>query len=152
MLEVRVDIKGSKAIVGGFDRFAANAPAAVRRGLTRIVRGVHREAYDLLSGPGGDTGGYPVPVVTGHLRSHLDFLEPRQTKTANGAVFTTGDLDAMLFDSARYATVIHDGANSSSAHGPRSFADDALERFNEGDRMASIMDDELGDELKKVGK
>lgn len=151
MLDIRVEIKGHKAVVGGMERFMDRLPAATQRGLVRIVKGVHREAYDLLSGPAADTGGYPVPVVTGHLRRNLDWLGPGETKSVGGQSFSTDEFEAMLYDAARYASVVHDGTHRAAGIGERPFAADALEAFDEDGRIVAIMEEEINTELKRIG-
>jgi hypothetical protein len=152
VLDIRVEIKGHKAMVGGVERFMGRLPGAIQRGLVRTIRGVHREAYDLLSGPAADTGGYPVPVVTGHLRRNLDWLEPGETKSAGGQSFSTGEFEAMLYDAARYASVIHDGTHRAAGIGERPFAVDALEAFDKNGRIQATMEEEIHTELKGIGK
>lgn len=152
MLDVRVKIDGVKAVAVGLGHFIDRAPLAAQRGLKRIVRGLHREAYDFLSGAAGKPGSYPTPVISGHLRRNLDWLEPGEKKTVGGATFAAGELEVMLFDSAIYASVVHDGTGSSSSHGPRQFTDDALEAFDAGGRIEAIMEDEFSTESKRIGK
>lgn len=152
MLDVRIKIDEIKVVAVGLGHFIDRVPKAAQRGLKRIVRGLHREAYDFLSGKKGKSGSYPVPVVTGHLRRNLDWLDPGEKKTRGAATFAAGNLEAMLFDSARYASVIHDGTHSSTDHGPRQFTDDALEAFDAGGRIEAIMDAEFKDESKRIGK
>ncbi len=94
-----------------------------------------------------DSGGYPVPVRTGNLKRLLDFLAPGQSKGS----FTAGPFEGVVFDSAGYATVIHDGNGSSAKFGPRPFLTDALKRFNQGDQIAATLEDELRTEIKKRG-
>lgn len=152
MLDIQVKFEGDKIAVKGLGRFIDRAPLAAKRGLKRIIRGIHREADDFLRGAKGTPGDYPVPVVTGHLRRSLDWLDPGEKKSVDGVTFATDELESMLFDSARYASVIHDGTHSSTGHGPRSFADDALEAFDAGENIESIMDEEFQIEITRIGK
>jgi len=151
MLKIRVKIENGQAGGAHIRHIIDRAPLAAKRGLRRIIRGLHREADDFLAGAAGKPGSYPVPSITGHLRRNLDWLEPGEKKTVNGVSFDTDDLEAMLFDSAIYASVIHDGTRSSESHGPRPFTDDALDAFNTGGRIEGIMAAEFKKELERTG-
>lgn len=151
MLHINVDIQGDKVVINGLQRFENALPGTLQRGLSKIARGVHREAFDFLSGAMDDTGGYPVPVRTGHLRRNLDWLDPGETKTADGETYAAGPLEAVVYDSAIYADVIHAGHGSSANHGPREFLDDALETFNRKKGVQDTMENEISKELIKVG-
>ncbi|MFA5354217.1 MAG: hypothetical protein WC291_08300 [Thermodesulfovibrionales bacterium] len=169
MLDIRVSVEGDKVVLAGLNSLAQDLPRAVDRGLTRIAKGVHREAYDWLSGPGrkkvtkttrkrgqsdslgGRPGSYPVPVLTGHLRRALDWLRPNTTKSADGHTFTTGPHEAMVYNSAEYARPIHEGWGSSSTYGPRRFTVDALNRFNQGGRGVEPVETEVQTEIRKRG-
>lgn len=151
MLEIRVKIENGQAGGAYTRRIIDRAPLAAKRGLKRIIRGLHREADDFLAGAAGKPGSYPIPVITGHLRRNLDWLDPGEKKTVNGVSFATDDLEAMLFDSAIYASVVHDGTHSSDIHGPRPFTDDALEAFSTGGRIEGIMDAEFKKEVERTG-
>lgn len=174
MLDLQVTIQGDRVVVANLQRYARELPHAVDRGLKRVVRGLHRLAYEWLSAAGamsasnvvgtfgftkksgeairhdlyGDAGGYPVPVRTGHLRRMLDWLDPGESKTGEAGAFTAGPHEVVLFDSAIYAGVIHEGSGSSAKFGPRRYAADALERFNQGSRIVAILEEEIGRELK----
>lgn len=52
MLDVRVTIEGDRLTVANLAALAERFPKAVERGLKRIAQGVHRQAFDRLSGPG----------------------------------------------------------------------------------------------------
>ena len=170
MLDIQVDIQGEKVILNNLQSFADTLPKAVQRGLTRVAKGIHREAYEWLSGAGAKasnvpSGGYPVPVRSGHLRGHLNWLKPGETKAATepsplaesdsgkdpgflvDGSFTAGDMEAVIYDSAIYSKAIHDGAGSSAKFGPRPFLVDALERFNKGSRIEEIMAEEIETEI-----
>lgn len=181
MLDINVTIKGDKIIFEGLDRFAQQIPGAVQKGLTDAVRGMHSEALALLNAAGakGDystgkwkekdtpdaSGGYPVPVRTGFLKRALHYLEPGQSKSfGNQTDFQTrkskkvvkdtmkvGDTEAMLYNTAEYAYVIHEGRGSSAKFGPRPFLTDALEKFNQGDKIKKIMEDEINKAIKGAG-
>jgi hypothetical protein len=96
-------------------------------------------------------GGYPVPIRTGNLRGRLNnahdslmaFLHPNESRTVGGNTFTTGDHEAMVFNAAEYAGVIHDGRGSSAKFGPRRFLTDALEAFNSGGKIKAVMEEEI---------
>jgi hypothetical protein len=159
MLDIRATIEGDRVLIEGLGRFARNTPEAVERGLERVVVGVHREAFDLLSGPGAkrsnvNAGEYPVPVRTGYLRQMLDYVLPGESKTGDVGTFTAGDLEAIVFNSALYAEAIHEGVFTSPkgykyspAFGPRPFMDDAYEKFDQGGRVAGILEEEIMKEM-----
>ena len=79
---------------------------------------------------GAKPGSYPVPVVAGNLRRLLGFVDPGESVSSNGLTFTAGDDEAIVFDSAEYAKVIHDGTRSSARYGPRRYIADALAKSN----------------------
>lgn len=90
-----------------------------------------------------DSGGYPVPVRTGNLKRLLDFLEPGETFSNDRGSFTAGKTEVVVFDSARYARVIHEGTGSSAKFGRRPFLHDALQKFNAGDNIVHIVTREI---------
>jgi hypothetical protein len=152
MLDIRATIEGDRVLLEGLGRFARNTPEAVERGLERVVTGVYREAFDLLSGPGAKRskvppGQYPVPVRRGYLRQMLDFVLAGESKTGDAGTFTAGDLEAIVFNSALYAEVIHEGKGSSEKFGPRPFMDDAYETFDRGGRVVEILEEEIAKEM-----
>jgi len=176
MLALNVTIQGDKVIISGLNQLAAEMPQVIQRGLRKVTRGVHRNAMDFLNGAGGagrkaqivgpsrgftkksgetvnfkpqleGAGGYPVPVRTGNLKRLLNFVDPGQSKGS----FTAGSMEAIVYDSAEYASVIHEGRGSSAKFGPRRFIDDALAKFNEGGGIAGIIEAELNAEIAKRG-
>ncbi|MDH4100602.1 MAG: hypothetical protein OEV28_08500 [Nitrospirota bacterium] len=96
-------------------------------------------------------GAFPVPRLTGHLARMLDFLDPGQSKSAEGHSFTAGALEAAVFDSAEYADIIHEGRGSSAKFGERPFLTDALESFNRGDKIKQIIEDKINDAMRGSG-
>jgi hypothetical protein len=174
MLDLHVEIQGDKILIDGLKGLSSHGIAAAqKRGLSRIARGTHREAFKWLSGPGGankkirkdyvgftkksgedvmfrsfkGAGAYPVPTRTGNLRSHLDWLDPGESKDEFAA---TPD-EAIVYDSAEYASDIHEGAGSSAKYGPREFLEDGFNDFNQGGRAPAILDEELEIEIHKRG-
>lgn len=171
-MNIGVTVQGDKVVIGGLQQFAADVPRAIQRGMSRTVKGVHHAAISFLSGAGSKgeyvttrtgktrwkkrtapipSGGYPVPVRTGNLRRLLDFVEPGQSKSSGGHTFTAGPMEAIVYNSAEYARVIHDGTGSSAKFGPRRFLADALDRFNKGDRIAEILAEEITADIAKRG-
>lgn len=100
---------------------------------------------------GARPGSYPVPRVTGHLLTHLGFVKPGETKTLNGLTFSAGVLEAVLYDAAEYASVIHDGTHSSTKHGPRPFTTDAVKKYDQGGRIAAVIDKEVQKAINESG-
>lgn len=173
MLDVR--IKGDKALIQGLNRLASDGvPRASERGLVRIAKGVYGEVLYWLSGTGGASkktrtdytgftkksgeevtfrsyqgaGGYPVPKRTGYLSQQLDWLKPGESKSGDVGTFTAGKNEAVIYNSSLYANAIHEGKGSSAKFGPRRFMTDGLERFNAGDAMKRIMEEEISKEIK----
>lgn len=151
MLDVKVI--GDKVVINNLTGIAGDMPKGIIRGVTRIAKGVHREAYAWLSGSAGaPPGSYPpVPVRIGHLRRMLDWLQPGQAKTAEWGTVSAGTNEAVVYDSAIYSDVIHEGRGSSAKFGPRQFLTDALERFNTGDRAKVILEEEVQKDIDKRG-
>ncbi|WP_305046330.1 hypothetical protein [Geoalkalibacter sp.] len=150
---ISIQVRGDRVLIDDLGDMASQAPAALRKGLRRIAEGAHRHAFDWLSGAGAQAsgvaaGGYPVPVRTGHLRRSLDFIGPGETRAAGGEVWRTGDLEAVLFDSAAYSGAIHDGTGSSRKFGPRAFLVDGVESFDRAEGIVAVLEDELDRSLK----
>jgi hypothetical protein len=156
MLDMRVDIQGDKVVLNGLGYLEKNLPKAAARGLSRIARGIHREAHENLSGAGAKAsnigaGGYPVPVRSGHLRSCLDWLQPGESKTMDGANFTADKDEAMVFNAAAYGMAIHEGTGSSAKFGPRRYITDAAAQFLSDGKAVAILGDEIDREIRKGG-
>lgn len=167
-----VSVHGEKVVLGDLLGLASDYPQAIQRGLSRGIKGIHRLAYDYLSGAGSKGtyvtskggnkywkrrvsqipgGGYPVPVRTGNLRRLEDFVEPGRSKTSNGQTFTAGPMEAIAFNSAEYARPIHAGTGSSAKFGPRPYLVDALDQFNQGNRIAENIAEEIAVDIQKRG-
>jgi hypothetical protein len=177
MLDINVTIHGDKVIIDGLNKLAAEFPNAVKRGLERSAIGVYRSAQDFLRGSGGTAkkvrgdytgftkksgeevkfraykgaGAYPVPMRTGVLMKALDWLKPGESKSSSIGTFAAGDNEAVIFDSAEYANVIHEGKGSSAKFGPRRFLTDALTKFNSGARIKQTIEEEIEKEISKTG-
>jgi hypothetical protein len=174
MLDLQVTVEGNKVVIEGLGRLSHELLPGVMKGLERSAIGIHHEAFALLSGAGskgiskevksrsGKTylkwqkrsipaGGYPVPVRVGHLRRMLDWLKPGETKEGEAGSFTAGPNEVIIYDSASYNKVIHEGLGSSAKYGPRRFLTDALERFNQGDRIKRNAEDEVRKIKEKAG-
>jgi hypothetical protein len=166
MLDLRIE--GDQVVIEGLDKLAHKGiPDATQRALARAAMGVFGEAFEYLSGPGAErgskkvgkpmhkgeltlAGGYPVPVRTGNLRIHLDWLAPSTTKSdREGHSFTALPHEAIVYDSAEYADVIHDGKGSSAKFGRRPYLVNAFQKFNQGDRIIRIFEEEIARELPK---
>jgi hypothetical protein len=113
-----------KALGEGFQGF-------IQEGLTNAIKLIYGKAAKNLTGAGAigsdiEAGGYPVPVRTGHLRWLLGLVLPDETKESEGLSFEAGSLEAIIFDSAEYADVIHEGTGTSSEYGERPYLKDAI--------------------------
>ena len=164
MLDIQVTLKGEKAFLTSLNRLDRNLPDAIERGLSNAAKSIFSEAHLFLDGAGAkgeyssgrwkkretpiSSGGYPVPVRTGHLKRSLNFLQPGESKNADGLTFTAGKMEAVIFDSAEYAGVIHEGRGSSAKFGPRSFLTDALEKFDQGRGIALKIEKEIHKEIR----
>jgi len=188
MLDIQVKIEGEKIILEGLENFAEAMPKAVERGLTRAAKGITREAFNWLSGPGrkpvrlrdkitgvneetgkltkkkktrlrgqsdmlgARPGSYPVPIITGHLRRSLNWLKPGEAKSYPETGTFLAMLEppqAVIYDSASYAETIHEGKGSSRKFGRRPFLTDAFERFNQGSKVAQMIEEEVKKEIDK---
>ena len=90
-----IEIKGDKVILEFLDNLIQEFPDAVKRGLNRSVKGIHREIEYWLHGEGAkgeyvtsrsgkpywrkrktpiEAGGYPVPTRSGHLARALEYF------------------------------------------------------------------------------
>lgn len=171
-MQISVNLQGDKVVINNLQGLISDYPKAIQRGMSRSVKGIHRLAVDFLSGAGSkgiyvttksggkrwkkrDTpipgGGYPVPVRTGNLRRMLDFVEPGRSKSSNGSTFTAGPMEAIVYNSAEYARVIHTGTGSSAKFGPRKYLYDALDQFNQGNRIADNISEEISADIAKRG-
>ena len=141
---MKIDVVNEKIIIQKLTRAPDNVSRAMGKTMERAGKGVFREAYDWLSGSGGSTGGFPVPVVTGNLRRMLAWLKPGESKSSEGQVVTAGPAESVVYDTARYSTVIAMGLGSSAKFGPRDYLRRGLDEFNAGNRIERILDQELG--------
>ena len=171
-MNLTVSVHGRKVVLGNLLGLAADYPLAIQRGLSKSVKGIHRLAFGFLSGAGSKGtyvtskggnrywkrratpipgGGYPVPVRTGNLRRLLDFVEPGTSKNSNGQTFTADPMSAIIYNAAEYSRVVHAGLGSSAKFGPRQYLYDALEQFNQGDRIAENITEEIAVDITKRG-
>lgn len=109
-------------------------------------------------------GGWPVPVRTGNLKRLLAWLKPGATKTVAafsdlrsqktvtlGGSLSAGTQEVIIYNAAEYANAIHEGRGSSAAYGKRPFLTDGLTRFNQGDRIRAILEEEIQSARAKAG-
>jgi hypothetical protein len=180
MLAINVKISGEKIHIEGLEQYSDNIHMkAIPRALRRTAKGSTVEALALLSGPrrGLKTitakksgrqrtvaketetaGDYPVPRLTGHLRRLQGWLGPGRSKTANDISFATGPMEALIYNSAEYASAIHTGvfttikgSKYSPLFGPRPFMDDAFKNFNSGGKVKNIFEEEIAKEASDSG-
>jgi hypothetical protein len=163
-MNITISLEGDKLVIENLNAMPGKVQRLAGKGLKLVARGVHRNAMDFLNGSGakgeyvttktGKTrwqkretpvlaGGYPVPVRTGNLKRLLDFLDPGETFSNDRGSFTTGKTEIVVFDSARYARVIHEGLGSSAKFGKRPYLHDALQKFNAGDNIVHIVTREI---------
>jgi hypothetical protein len=81
MLILDVKIDGEKVIIDGLSAIADEMPYAVQSGLRKIIRGVHAEAFKLLSGgartQGVKTEGKRKWIATGWVHDKKTKTRPR---------------------------------------------------------------------------
>jgi len=164
-MNITISLEGDKLVIENLNAMPGKVQRLAGKGLKLVARGVHSNAMDYLNGPGskgeyittktGKTrwqkrktpipaGGYPpVPVRTGNLKRLLDFLDPGETFSNDKGSFTAGKTEIVVFDSARYARVIHEGLGSSAKFGKRPYLHDALQKFNAGDNIVHIVTREI---------
>ncbi len=92
-----------------------------------------------------------MPVRTGFLRHVLDWLNPGESKSSSIGTFTAGADEVVIYNSAEYAGVIHDGRGSSAKFGPRRFLTDALVKFNSNDQIKQTIEEEIEKEISRAG-
>lgn len=168
-LGINVTVEGDKVIIEGLENYSrAISEKAIPCALKVIASGTAREALNWLSGPVRGVasrtarksgrqravaqkpelaGGYPVPRVTGNLRRLLRWLDPGQSR----GDFSAAPFEAIVYDSAEYARVIHEGAGSSAQFGARPFLDDAFLAFNAGDNVSLILEEKITEAKKDSG-
>lgn len=175
MLSLNATIEGDKIVLRGLRGLERDMPKALQRTLTRAAIGTHRAAFDWLNGAGIKKlnisgGGYPVPARTGALKRLLRWLKPGEsvhaapfvvskknphkkigTRIGGGSSFKAGKLEAIVYDTAEYAEVIHQGLGSSAKFGARPFITDGFERFNRGDHLKKITEKEIEAAARKRG-
>lgn len=142
MLYMKVDLAGEKVLMADLKNMPSAVNHGMRRAMIRLGRGVFRSAFDWLSGSRADTGGFPVPAKTGHLRRSLNWLQPGQSKSSRDGIITAGPDEVVVYDSAAYAESIARGLGSSEKFGPRDYLARALEEFS-GRPVEKIIDEEL---------
>lgn len=166
---ISVSIEGGKVRIENLDKFsAAIKEKAIPGALIVIASGITREAITLLTGPkrGLKTftakksgrqravgrnpqlaGGYPVPRLSGNLRRLMGWLAPNSSK----GPFSTGPFDSVVYNSAEYARVIHQGTGSSAKFGERPFLDDAVMVFNEGGGIKKVIEENIAEVRSESG-
>ncbi len=152
MLSIGATIENNRVVIDDIDKIGRNYPAAVVRGIGRIVVGVNREAVKNLSGPGAKNsriapGVYPVPVRIGHLRRQQNFVKPDKQKSTNGLVFIANGMSGIVYNAAQYSIQIHEGRGSSKKYGKRAYITDAVPSFDRGGKIAKVLDEEVSKEL-----
>ena len=168
LLDVSVRIEGDRVVLEGLEKYSLGITSrAIPEALRVIAGSTAREALGLLTGPARGlrtitskdgrqravaqnpeaAGGYPVPRLTGNLRRLLSWIGPNSSKEG----FSTGAREAVVYDSAEYARVIHEGTGSSSKYGPRPFLDDSFEAFNRGERARRVIEEKIAEEKAKSG-
>lgn len=154
MLMIRCDIQNEKVILSGLDTLADRFPAAVNTAFTKAAKLTAKYANHWLSGAKEPAGAYPVPVKTGWLRRMLNWLKPGETKAIDGETIVAGDMEAIVYDSAAYATTVFLGKGSSAKFGQRNAIIDAFKQFNGGDagnKLGELLDKEITAEAKRIG-
>lgn len=105
-----------------------------------VTRGARRGQLTSRRTPqGSPAGAYPVPRRTGFLKSRVDIVEPgkskiwgvssdlRTRKKTTAGTLSAGALEAVLYDNAAYASVIHEGGRF-SPYGRRPYLEHGVAR------------------------
>jgi hypothetical protein len=126
----------------------AQVDKGVKKGLTIVAKGIHNNAKVFLSGKSKPRGAYPVPKVTGDLQQvFLGFVLPGKSTTSGGVTFNAQKNEVIVFNSADYANLIHEGKETSAKYGPRRFLTDAFELFNRDTPVTEIIINEINKEM-----
>jgi hypothetical protein len=149
MFDIRISEDGKTAVINMLAGLEATVTAAAQKGLTRIGKEVHRGAHQWLSGAKTPAGAYPVPVVTGHLRRSAAWLKPGESKAGSGEIFTAGNMETVIYNSAAYAETIFLGKGSSAKFGERNAIIDGFNEFNRNYSVEKVLEEELEKELSK---
>lgn len=109
--------------------FQDKFPDAIKNGLNEIGKRIMRNASQYLKGKGAKAsnitpGQYPVPVRTGHLRRSLNYASPSSNAKIGNKVESIDDDKVLIFNSAEYAKIIHEGEGSSKKYGRRPYLED----------------------------
>lgn len=83
MLDIKVTVSGEKIVIEGLQSLAKGLPKAVDRGLSRIAKGVHRNAFEFLSGAGSKGLSREVTSKTG--KKYLKW-EKRTSPVSSGGI------------------------------------------------------------------
>jgi hypothetical protein len=178
MLDVKIiPSENNKVVLDGLQRLGDNFRPAAMRGAGRAAAGIYEGSLRWLSGSGGagkkkrrdyvgfhnkktgkdqmfreymDSGGYPVPVRTGHLRRMSDWLAPGESKSGDVGTITAGENEFLVFNSASYALAVFEGLGSSAKFGPRNAIMDAFEYFNHGGQIQQLVSEEVRREINKT--
>jgi hypothetical protein len=175
VLDLSITVDGDRVVIEGLGRLQQGKllDAAIL-GIENAAIGIHREAFKNLSGAGAKgtskqttsksrksylkwekqtvaAGGYPVPVRTGNLRRLLDWLKPGESKSGPAGTFKAGQAEVIIYDSAIYAGVIHEGRGSSAKFGPRRFLIDALGKFNQDNAIKASIEKEIQKAKEQAG-
>lgn len=143
MVNVRVEVVNEKIILQRLERAPTQVFGAISAAMERVGKGVMAESEKWLKGTKSNTGQMPVPVVTGNLRRLLNWLKPGEATSAGGGTIVAGPHETVVYDSAAYATAVALGRGSSAKFGPRDYLAAGLERFNSGNRIEHILDEEI---------
>jgi len=146
-----VKIEGTNVVIENLGSLSKDMPGILDNALQRVAKGIFRSAFAWLSGAKTPAGAYPVPIVTGHLRRGLDWLNPGESKSTETGAYAAGKHEVVIYDSAIYADPIFEGKSSSAKFGPRNALIDGLNRFNASVGIEKTIEDELQKEIAKRG-
>lgn len=150
MIGLNATIDGDIVLIRGLDALEKEIPGAIQDGLGIIIERIHAAAIKNLQGPriGLKTvtakksgrqrsvpqkpelaGSYPVSRLTGNLLRLLGHVKPGKSKSSGGLTFTAAPFEAVLYNSALYASQISQGTGSSEKYGERPFEKDAVNQI-----------------------
>jgi hypothetical protein len=155
MLMIRCDIQNEKVILSGLGTLADRFPAAVKKTLEKATIWTFRNAQDWLMGASSASpGSYPIPRRSSRLKDLLFKVFPGETKASQYGSITAGQTEAVVGDSAAYATTVFLGKGSSAKFGERNAIVDAFKQFNGGEagnKLGEMLDKEITAEAKRIG-
>lgn len=156
-LNISLNVDGNRELVNKLLKFGKSGNKILFRTLKRGAKDIHKRAFENLSGVRNPPGNFPVNVgVTGFLRRSEYLIFPGQSISSGGQTFKAGPLEALVGNSAIYASVVSSGIFTTKtgrkmpySFGPRPFQEKAVDDFGAEKALLAILAEELVKEQKK---